>query len=74
MLIQALIHKFRYCTYPTISSLIRMRINNPGFLSSRGDNFLFKNIKNFKIHKKITELGRFEIRISYETIDVMDIH
>ena len=42
--------------------------------SSRGDNFLFKNIKNFKIHKKFTELGWFEIRISHETIDLLDFH
>ena len=63
MLIQALIHKFRHYTYPTISSLIRMRNNNPGFLSSRGDNFLFKNIKISKIHKKFKKLGRFEILI-----------
>ena len=42
--------------------------------SSRGDNFLFKNIKILKIHKKFTELGQFEIRISHETIDLLDYH
>ena len=42
--------------------------------SSRGDKILFKNIKIFKIHKKFTELGRFEIRISHETIDLLDFH
>ena len=42
--------------------------------SSRGDNFLFENIKISKIHKTFTELGRFEIIISRETLDLLDFH
>ena len=57
-----------------IPALSRMKNNDPINRIARGDNFLFKNIKNFKIHKKFTELGRFEVRISYETIDLMDFH
>mgnify|MGYP003710557285 CR=1 FL=1 len=44
-----------------IPLLIRMKNNNPGFLSSRGDNFLFKNIYFFKIHQKFKKLENFEI-------------
>ena len=46
-----------------IPPLIRMKNNNPGFLSSRRDNFLFKNIKKNRNPKKIKILENIEILI-----------
>ena len=45
---------------------------------SRGDNFLFKNVKIFKIHKKIAEICRFECgispRIQYQLICLISLY
>ena len=49
-----------------------MENNNPGYLSSRRDNFLFKNIIFFEIRQKFAEIGRFELGISRETADFLD--
>ena len=37
-----------------------------GILRSRGDNFLFKNVENFKIRQKFAEIGRFVSGISLQ--------
>ena len=42
-----------------IPPLSRMKNNNPVFLSSRGDNFLFKNIKFSKIRQKFEIFWNF---------------
>ena len=60
-----------WCIIPPLS---RMKNNNPVFLSSRGDNFLFKNIKIFKIHQKFIELGRFEIWKSHPGCLPLDLY
>ena len=45
---------------PGIPPLIQIKNNSSGILRSRGHNFLFKAVGNFKIHRKFVEIGRFE--------------
>ena len=47
-----------------IPLLIRMKNNNPGFLSSRGDNFLFKNIYFLKSEKKTQSWKKLKFQFS----------
>ena len=55
---------FSKLTFLSITLLIRMKNNNPSFLSSRGDNFLLKNIFFFEIRKKLKILEKLKFQFS----------
>ena len=55
-----------------VTPLSRMKNNNPFFISSRGDNFLFKNIKFFKIRQKSKKLKKMKFQI-FKILEISEI-